>query len=74
MEIALSEKASIIMIQEQFIGNQEIFYSGFNFYWLQGEKKNIRIITGMKKNLVDKIVIDYRTDLINHLYFMLLKF
>ena len=27
----------------------------------------------LKKNLVNKIVIDYKTDLVNHPYFMLLK-
>ena len=27
----------------------------------------------IKKNLADKIMLDHRTDLINHLYFMLLE-
>ena len=31
-EMALSIRASIVMIQKPFIGNQEICYSGFNFY------------------------------------------
>lgn len=30
-------------------------------------------MTAMTKNLADKIVINHRTDLINHLYFMLLE-
>ena len=73
LETALSIRAGIIMVQEPFIGNREIAHSGFNFYWLQGEKKNIRVMTAMRKELVDKIIIDHRTDLFNHPYFMLLE-
>lgn len=61
------------MIQELFINNSEIFHSGFNFYWPQKKRKNFKIMMVMKKELVDKIEIDHKTDLINHPYFMLLK-
>lgn len=74
LETGLSTKADIIMIQEPFIGNWEISHSGFNFYWPQGKKKNIRVMTIMRKTLVNNIVIDYRTNLINYFYFILLKF
>ena len=30
-------------------------------------------MTAMRKNLVDKIMVDHRTDLVNHPYFMLLE-
>ena len=73
LETALSVEAGIIIIQEPFIGNQEISHSGFNFYWPQGERKNMRVMTAVRKNLADKIVVDHRTDLINHPYFMLIK-
>lgn len=53
IETAWSVGAGIVMIQEPFIGNQEISYSGFHFYWSQEEKKNIRIMTIVGKNLVD---------------------
>lgn len=48
-------------------------HGGFNFYWPQAERKNIRVITVVKRVLVDKIVVDHRTDLINHPYFILLE-
>ena len=73
LETTLSIKAGIVMIQELFIGNWKISHSEFNFYWPQGERKNIRIMTTVRKNLVDKIVVDHRMDLVNHLYFMLLE-
>ena len=30
-------------------------------------------MTAVRKELVDKIIIDYRTNLVNHPYFMLLE-
>lgn len=73
MKTALSGKASIVMIQELFIDNREICYSGFKFHLPQNEKKEIRVMKAIKKNLADKIMLDHRTDLIDHLYFMLLE-
>lgn len=32
LKTELSVKADIIMIQKPFIANQDVFYSGFNFY------------------------------------------
>ncbi len=66
LETGLTVEAGIVMIQEPFIGNREISHSGFNFYWPQGERKNIRVMTAVKKDLAGKIVLDHRTDLINH--------
>lgn len=33
LKTALSVGAGIVIVQELFIGNREISYSGFNFYW-----------------------------------------
>ena len=59
LEIALSIRAGIVMVQEPFIGNREIAHSRFNFYWPQGERKNIRVMTVVRKELVDKIMINH---------------
>ena len=71
LETALSVEAGIVMVQESFIGNREISHSTFNFYRLEGERKYIRVMTVVRMTLVNKIVVDHRTDLINHPYFML---
>ena len=73
LETGLTVEAGIFMIQEPFISNREISHSGFNFYWPQGERKNIRVMIAVKKDLAGKIVVDHRTDLIDHPYFMLLE-
>ncbi len=61
------------MLQEPFIGTREISHSAFNFYWPQAERKKIRVMTAIQKELTDKIVIEHRTDLINHPYVILLE-
>lgn len=33
----------------------------------------MKVMIIVRKNLVDKIVVDYKIDLVNHLYFMLLE-
>lgn len=73
LKIALSVETVIFIIQELFIGNHEISHNEFNFYWPQSERKNIRIMTVVRKNLADKMMVNHRIDLINHIYFILLK-
>ena len=72
LETALSIKVGIVMLQESFIGNREISHSAFNFYWPQGERSEIRVVTALRIDLMDKLIIENRTDLVNHPYFILL--
>ena len=73
LETTLSIGAGMVIIQELFIGNREICHSGFNSYWPQKKRKEIRIMTEIRNDLANKIWLDHRTDLINHPYFMLLE-
>lgn len=56
-----------------FIDSQELRQSKFNFYCQKRETNDIRVMTVVRKNLVYKIVIDHKIDLISHLYFRLLE-
>lgn len=64
LEIAISIRA---------ISNWEICHSKFNFYCLPKERKEIRVVTAVRKDLRDKIMVDYRTDFIHHQYFILFE-
>ncbi len=57
LETALSVEAGIVLVQKLFIGNREICYSGFNFYWPSGERKETRVMTAVRKDLGDKIIV-----------------
>ncbi len=73
LETALSIGAGIVMLQKPFIGIREISHSAFNLYWPQAERKEIRVMTAVREELTDKIVVEHKTDLINHPYVMLLE-
>ena len=73
LETALDIGAGIALLQEPFIGNRELAHSAFNFYWPQADKAAIRVVTVVRKDLLDKIVVEHRTDLVNHPYFVFLE-
>ncbi len=72
LETALSLEAGIVCLQEPFIGKRNISHGAFNFYWLGGERTESRVLTAVKKKLVDKIIVENRIDLIDHPYFLAL--
>ncbi len=73
IETAWSIGAGIVMLPDPFIGIREISHSAFNLYWPQAERKEIKVMTAVQKELTDKIVLQNRTDLVNHPYVMLLE-
>ncbi len=70
-EIAPGIEASIVMTQQSFIGTWEKYYSRLNFHWLQKKRKDIRIMTVIKKDFLHRMMMENSIDLINHLYFIL---
>ena len=73
LETALTIKAGVVMLQEPFLGNRELSHSAFNFSWPQGDRSEIRVMTAIRKDLADKLIVENRTDLVNHPYFILLE-
>lgn len=72
LEIAINIKAHIVCLQKLFIKNRNITHSAFNLYWLGKLKTEARILTAVKKWLVNKIIVENKTDLIDHPYFLAL--
>ena len=73
LETALNIGAGTVILQVPFIGNRELSHSASNFYWPQGDRTAIKVVTTVRKDLLDKIVVEHRTDLVNHPYFVLLE-
>ena len=73
-ETAISLGASMVCIQEPFIGNRSISHSGFNLYWpISGEnRKDIRVLTAVRKEIANNVVLDNRSDLANYPYCLIL--
>ncbi len=74
LETAISLGASMVCIQEPFIGNRSISHNGFNLYWpMSGEnRKDIRVLTAVRKEVANNVVLDNRSDLANHPYCLIL--
>ncbi len=64
METAISVGAGIVMVQKPFISSRKTYHSKFNFYCPLGERKEIRVMIVVWKDLGDKIIVDHRTNLI----------
>lgn len=73
LEIVLSIETKIILLQKPFIDNQELIYNSFNFYEQQANRTESKNMTVVRRDLLDKIIVEHRIDLINYLYFMLFK-
>ena len=72
LQNALDMGAGIACIQEPFIGARDIQHNGFSLHWLGGERKDVRIFTAIRKDLVNRVVVEKRSDLIDHSYIMVL--
>ena len=74
LKTALSLGASMVCIQELFIGNRTISYSGFNLYWSVDGKnqRDIQIFTAIRKNIANNVILDNRSDLASHSYCLVL--
>ena len=73
LETAISIGAGMDTLQELVISNQELCHSAFDFYWPQRERIEMRVMTAVRKDPTHKIVIENRTGLENHPYFILLE-
>lgn len=62
--------AGIVMIPKLFIWNREICHGGFNFYLSLKKSKEIEVITAVRRNLRDKIIMNNITKLVYHPYFI----
>lgn len=51
---------------------KSISHSIFNFYWPGRKRTEARVLMIVKKELMDKIIVENQMDLINHPYFLTL--
>lgn len=72
LKAGLGLNAEVVCIQEPFLGKQAISHPGFNFYWPSGTKnrKDMRVLTVVRKDILSKVVVENRTDLVSHSYCM----
>ena len=70
LEAALEAGAEIACLQEPPVGKHDISHPGFLFYWPEGPREHARVVTAVRRDIVINVVIEARTDLVNHPYFI----
>lgn len=70
IEVRLGFDTEIVYIQELFFRNRSISHFGYNLYQPLGadNQKDIRVLTVVRKAILNKVIIDNQTDLVHHLY------
>jgi hypothetical protein len=69
LETGLALKAEIVCLQEPYIGINNIIYGGYIILWPETEPKDKkRVLIVIRKDLQNSLIIEPRTDLINHPY------
>ncbi|EED14176.1 hypothetical protein TSTA_103950, partial [Talaromyces stipitatus ATCC 10500] len=71
LEAALQAGAGMACLQEPPVrGKYQISHPGFLLYWPEGPREHARVVTAIRRDLVRDLVVEARTDLANHPYFM----
>jgi hypothetical protein len=70
LETGLQRQAAIVCLQEPYIGAKSyISHPGYTVYWPEaGEQSAKRVAIAIRRDLLAKMVIEVRSDLINHPY------
>lgn len=70
LEAWLGLDVGVVYIQESFLGKRDISHSGFNLYWLSetDNQKDMQVLTAVRKNILNKVLIENQTDLVSHPY------
>lgn len=73
-EASLGLEALVIYIQKSFFGKKSLAYARFNLYWPSGidNCKDMQVLIAVKKDILNKIIIENQTDLANHPYCVVL--
>ena len=74
LEARLGLDAVVVCIQKPFLGNRSILHFGFNLYWPSGtdNRKVMRVLTAVRKDILHKVTVENRTDLVSHPYCIVL--
>ena len=75
LEAGLGLKAGIVCIQEPFLGKKNLAHVGFHLYWpaKAHDCKDNQVFIAIRKDLLNKIIVENRTDLVSYPYGMVLN-
>lgn len=70
LETGLKLSAAFICLQEPYVGRtHHISHPGYTLFWPEaGEQKDKRVAIAIRRDLMSQLVIEARTDLVDHPY------
>jgi hypothetical protein len=72
LKTALRFEAGVVCIQEPFIGDKPLIHSAFNLYWPSGCRKNLRVLTVVRRDMLNRVVVESRLNIVDHPYYLAL--
>ena len=70
-ETGLTLKAAFICIQEPYVGIHSFSHPGYEIRWPEeGKNSEKRVLIAIRKDLLTEIIMESRSDLVNHPYFL----
>ena len=73
LETGIKRNAAFICLQEPYIEQISISHPGYTLYWPETGKQNEkRVFIAVKRDIMAQVIIEARTDLINHPYALVL--
>jgi hypothetical protein len=72
LKTALETRAGIAYLQEPPVEKHSIIHPRFLLYWPKSPQKHAQVITTVRRDIVDKMIIKAHIDLIGHPYFVVL--
>ena len=70
LEAALQLKTDIVCLQEFFIERRNLIHAIFSQYWSEDSRIEARVMIAIRKNILNRMMMNNRTDLIAHSYFL----
>jgi hypothetical protein len=73
LETGLKRNAAFVCLQEPYIGQKFISHPGYILYWPEiGKQNEKRVAIAVKRDITAQLIIEARTDLVNHPYALVL--
>jgi hypothetical protein len=74
IETGIQLNAAFICLQEPYIGINFFSHSGYDLRWPEkGKKKEKRVLIAIKRDILNRVATEVRSDLVNHPYFLIIN-
>ena len=69
LELGLQLGVGLACLQEPYI-DRDFSHGGYLLYWPEGGRRDCRVVIAVRRDLLDQLIIEARTDLISHPYIL----